>query len=148
MCSSDLFPSHDNKIVFTSTRTGDLELWTMDIDGKNLKQLTFGVGYDGGAFFSHDSKKIVFRVSRPKTDAEIKEYKDYLAQNLVAPTNMEIYTINADGTDLRQITHLGKANWAPYFTPNDKKIIFSSNHHSTRGYDFQLYTIDLEGKNR
>jgi len=135
------------KIVFTSTRTGDLELWTMDIDGKNLKQLTFGLGYDGGAFFSHDSKKIVFRASRPKTDAEIKEYKDYLAQNLVAPTNMEIYTINADGTDIKQITHLGKANWAPYFTPNDKKIIFSSNHHSTRGYDFQLYTIDVEGKN-
>ncbi len=69
-------------------------------------------------------KKIVFRASRPKTDAEIKEYKDYLAQNLVAPTNMEIYTINADGTDSKQITHLGKANWAPYFTPNDKKIIF------------------------
>ena len=135
------------KIVFTSTRSGDLELWTMDIDGKNLKQLTSGLGYDGGAFFSHDSKKIVFRASRPKTDAEIKEYKDYLAQNLVAPTNMEIYTINADGTDLKQITHLGKANWAPYFTPNDKKIIFSSNHHSTRGYDFQLYTIDLDGKN-
>jgi len=135
------------KIVFTSTRSGDLELWTMDIDGSNLKQLTSGLGYDGGAFFSHDSKKIVFRASRPKTDAEIKEYKDLLAQNLVAPVAMEIYTINADGTDLKQITHLGKANWAPYFTPNDKRIIFSSNHHSTRGYDFQLYTIDLEGKN-
>lgn len=135
------------KIVFTSTRSGDLELWTMDINGKNLKQLTSGLGYDGGAFFSHDSKKIVFRASRPKTEQEIKEYKDYLAQNLVAPTNMEIYTINADGTGLKQVTHLGKANWAPYFTPNDKKIIFSSNHHSTRGYDFQLYTVDLDGKN-
>lgn len=135
------------KIVFTSTRSGDLELWTMDINGKNLKQLTSGLGYDGGAFFSHDSKKIVFRASRPKTEQEIKEYKDYLAQNLVAPTNMEIYTMNADGTGLKQVTHLGKANWAPYFTPNDKKIIFSSNYHSTRGYDFQLYTVDLDGKN-
>lgn len=135
------------KIVFTSTRSGDLELWTMDIDGKNLKQLTSGLGYDGGAFFSHDSKKIVFRASRPKTQEEVKEYKDLLAQNLVAPTSMEIYTINADGTGLKQITHLGKANWAPYFTPNDKRIIFSSNHHSTRGYDFQLYTIGIDGKN-
>ena len=85
------------------------------------KQLTSGLGYDGGAFFSHDSKKLYFVLLDQKTDAEIKEYKDYLAQNLVAPTNMEIYTINADGTDLKQITHLGKANWAPYFTPNDKK---------------------------
>lgn len=134
-------------IVFTSTRTGDLELWRMDIDGKNLKQLTNGLGYDGGAFFSHDSKKLVFRSSRPKTDKDIKEYKDLLAENLVAPTNMEIYTINIDGTDLKQVTNLGKANWAPYFHPSDKKIIFASNHHSTRGYDFQLYMIDTDGKN-
>lgn len=135
------------KIAFTSTRSGDLEIWIMDIDGKNLKQLTHGLGYDGGAFFSHDSKKLVFRSSRPKTDEEIKEYKELLAEDLVAPTNMEIYTINIDGTDLKQITNLGKANWAPYFHPSDKKIIFSSNHHSTRGYDFQLYMIDLDGKN-
>ncbi len=134
-------------IVFTSTRSGDLELWRMDINGKNLKQLTFGLGYDGGAFFSHDSKKLVFRASRPKTEKDIKEYKELLAENLVAPTNMEIYTMNIDGTDLKQITNLGKANWSPYFHPSDKKILFSSNHHSTRGYDFQIYSIDIDGKN-
>ncbi|MBN8623154.1 MAG: M20/M25/M40 family metallo-hydrolase [Flavobacteriales bacterium] len=134
-------------IVFTSTRSGDLELWRMDIDGKNLKQLTFGLGYDGGAFFSHDSKKLVFRSSRPTSEKDVKEYRELLAQNLVAPTNMEIYTMNIDGTDLKQITHLGKANWSPYFHPSDKKILFSSNHHSTRGYDFQIYSIDIDGKN-
>ncbi|WP_227658746.1 oligogalacturonate lyase family protein [Flavobacterium haoranii] len=135
------------KIVFTSTRSGDLELWIMDIDGSNLKQLTDRLGYDGGAFFSHDSKKLVFRSSRPKTAEAIAEYKDLLSKNLVAPTEMEIYTINIDGTNLKQVTHLGKANWAPYFHPSDKKIIFSSNHHSTRGYDFQLFMIDEDGKN-
>lgn len=140
--------SPDGKyIVFTSTRSGDLELWRMDVDGKNLIQLTSELGYDGGAFFSHDSKKLVFRSSRPKTPEEIKEYKDLLAENLVAPTNMEIYTMNIDGTDLKQITHLGKANWSPYFHPSDKKILFSSNHHSTRGYDFQIYSIDIDGSN-
>ncbi len=140
--------SPDGKyIVFTSMRSGDLELWRMDIDGKNLKQLTSGLGYDGGAFFSHDSKKLVFRSSRPKTPEEIKEYKDLLAENLVAPTEMEIYTMNIDGTNLKQITHLGKANWSPYFHPSDKKILFSSNHHSTRGYDFQIYSIDVDGTN-
>lgn len=135
------------KIAFTSVRSGDLELWTMDIDGSNLKQVTNGLGYDGGCFFSHDSKKLVFRSSRPKTEEAIKEYKDLLAKNLVAPTEMEIYTCNVDGSELRQITHLGKANWAPFFHPSDKKIIFSSNHHSTRGYDFQLYMIDTDGSN-
>jgi len=134
-----------SKIVFTSTRSGDLELWTMDIDGKNQKQITSGLGYDGGAFFSPDGKKIVFRASRPQTEQEIAEYKDLLKQGLVAPTNMEIYTCNVDGTELTQITKLGKANWAPFFHPSGKKIIFSSNHHSTRGYDFQLYTINIDG---
>ena len=135
-----------DKIVFTSTRSGDLELWTMDIDGSNQKQITFGLGYDGGAFFSPDGKKLVFRSSRPKTPEAIKEYKDFLAQGLVAPTNMEIYTCNVDGSDLQQITDLGKANWAPYFHPSGEKIIFSSNHKSQRGYDFQLYMIDIKTK--
>ena len=135
------------KIAFTSIRSGDLELYTMDIDGKNVKQITSGLGYDGGSFFSPDSKKLVFRSSRPKTEAEIADYKELLKDNVVAPTEMEIYTCNTDGSDLKQITHLGKANWAPYFLPSGKKIIFSSNHHSTRGYDFQLYTIDLNGEN-
>ena len=134
-----------DKIVFTSTRSGDLELWTMDVDGKNLKQITTGLGYDGGAFFSPDGKKIVFRASRPTTEEEISEYKELLSQGLVAPTNMEIYTCNLDGSDLTQITKLGKANWAPFYHPSGKKIIFSSNHHSQRGYDFQLYMINTDG---
>ena len=133
------------KIAFTSVRSGDLEIYTMNIDGTNVKQVTSGLGYDGGCFFSHDSKKLVFRSSRPKTEAEIKDYKDLLAENLVAPTSMEIYTCNVDGSDLKQITSLGKANWAPFFHPSDKKIIFSSNHHATRGYDFQLYMINTDG---
>jgi len=135
-------PSGD-KIVFTSTRGGDLDLWTMNIDGSDQKQITFGLGYDGGAFFSPDGKKLVFRASRPSTDEEVKEYKDLLAQGLVAPANMEIYTCNVDGSELKQITNLGKANWAPFYHPSGNKIIFSSNHHSQRGYDFQLYMIDL-----
>ncbi|MFA6260141.1 MAG: hypothetical protein WC760_01625 [Bacteroidia bacterium] len=133
------------KIVFTSTRSGDLELWTMDIDGSNQKQITFGLGYDGGAFFSPDGKQLVFRASRPASDTAKKEYTDLLQQGLVAPSTMEIYTCNVDGTNLKQITHLGKANWAPFFHPSGKKIIFSSNHHSERGYDFQLYMINTDG---
>jgi TolB protein len=139
-----LSPKGD-KILFTSDRSGDLELWTMNLDGSNQQQITNQLGYDGGAFFSADGKKIVFRASRPSTEADIKEYKDLLKAGLVAPTNMEIFTCNVDGSDLRQITRLGKANWAPYFHPSGQKIIFSSNHHSKRGYDFQLYMINIDG---
>lgn len=133
------------KIVFTSDRSGDLELYTMDLDGKNLKQITHLPGYDGGAFFSPDGKKLVFRASRPQPGKELDEYKALLSEGLVAPTNMEIFTCNVDGSDLKQVTHLGKANWAPFFHPEGKKIIFSSNHNSSRGYNFNLFMINTDG---
>ena len=126
-------------------RTGDLELFTMDIDGKNIKQVTFQLGYDGGAFFSPDGKKLIFRSSRPKTKNEIKEYKKLLNEGLVKPTEMELYTCNVDGSELKQITNLGKANWAPFFHPSGKKVIFSSNHKSKRGFPFNLYMINVDG---
>jgi TolB protein len=134
-----------DKIVFTSTRSGDLELYTMNIDGSDVRQVTNQLGYDGGAFFSPDGSQLIFRASRPKTEEDIKEYKDLLAQGLVMPTNMELFICNVDGSNLRQLTHLGKANWAPFFHPSGKKVIFSSNHKSDRGYQFNLFMINLDG---
>ncbi len=135
-----------DKIVFTSTRSGDPELYTMDIDGKNVKQVTHERGYDGGAFFSSDGTKLVFRASRPKTPEDIATYKSLLAKNLVQPTEMELFICNVDGSDLKQITHLGKANWAPYFLPSGDKVIFCSNYKSERGFPFNLYMIGIDGE--
>ena len=134
-----------DKIVFTSMRSGDLELYTMNIDGTHVTQITNELGYDGGAFFSPDGTKIVFRASRPKTAEEIKEYKELLAQNLVAPSQLELFICNADGTEKKQITKLGGANWAPFFLPSGKKVIFASNHAYPRGFPFNLYTINTDG---
>ncbi len=134
-----------SKIVFTSTRNGDLDLYIMDVDGSNVVQVTDQLGYDGGAFFSPDGSKLVFRSSRPKTDEEISRYKELLEQGLVEPTNMEIYTVNIDGSELTQITDLGKANWAPYYHSGGEKIIFASNHESVRGFPFNLYMINVDG---
>jgi Tol biopolymer transport system component len=103
------------------------------------------LGYDGGAFFSPNGQQLVFRASRPETPEEIKEYKSLLADGLVMPTEMEIFVCNVDGTDMKQITGLGKANWCPFFHPSGKKIIFSSNHTSQRGFPFNLYMINLDG---
>ena len=136
-----------DKIVFTSIRSGDLELYTCNIDGSDVKQVTNQLGYDGGAFFSNDGEKLVFRSSRPKTEKDIKEYKRLLSKGLVQPTEMEIYTCNVDGSDLKQITSLGKANWSPFFHPSDKKIIFCSNYESKIGFPFNLYMIDIDGNN-
>ena len=138
--------SPDGKmIVYTSLQSGDLELWTMNIDGSNKKQITFGLGYDGGAFFSPDNKTLVFRASRPKEGDEADGYKALLLKGLIQPTALEIYTCNIDGSDLKQITHLGKANWAPFFHPSGKKIIFASNHNADKGFQFNLYMINIDG---
>ena len=139
-----LSPQGD-KIVFTSTRTGDLELFTMDIDGSNVKQITDELGYDGGAFFTPDGKKLIFRSSRPTTAEDIKIYQDLLAEHLVQPTSMELYICNIDGSDLKKITDLGKANWAPFMHPSGEKVLFSSNHASERGFPFNIYMINLDG---
>jgi len=134
-----------DKIVFTSMRTGDLELFTCDIDGSNVQQITDELGYDGGAFFSPDGTKLIFRASRPQTEAEIQEYTSLLENGLVQPTNMELFICNADGSDLRQLTDLGQANWCPFFHPSGEKVIFASNHTSERGFPFNLYMINTDG---
>lgn len=133
-------------MVFTSMRNGDLDLYTMDLNGKNVKRITHALGYDGGAWFSPDGKKLLWRASRPKTAAEIKEYKELLAENMVAPTNMEVWIANADGSDAKQITNLGQANWAPNFTP-DGNVVFCSNHEYKRGFPFNMYLMNADGSN-
>ncbi len=134
-----------NKIVFTSTRDGDPEIYVMDIDGSNQTRLTFQKGYDGGAFFSQDGKKIVFRASRPKTEEELADYEELANNGLFRPSILEIYTMNSDGSDIKQITNFGKASFAPFFHPDGKKIIFSSNVNSENGRNFDLYLINVDG---
>ena len=134
-----------DKIVFTSTRDGDPEIYVMDIDGSNQTRLTFQKGYDGGAFFSLDGKKIVFRASRPKTEEELADYEELANNGLFRPTTLEIYTMNSDGSDIKQITNFGKASFAPFFHPDGKRIIFSSNVNSENGRNFDLYLINVDG---
>ena len=138
--------SPDGKtMLFTSTRDGDIDLYTMDLKTGKTKRLTNQIGYDGGAWFSPDGKKIIWRASRPQTESEIKEYKDLLKENLVAPTQMEVWIANADGSNARQVSKLGQANWAPAYMPDSKTIIFASNHEYKRGFPFNLYTMNEDG---
>jgi Tol biopolymer transport system component len=117
----------------------------MDLQSGKEKRITNTLGYDGGAWFSPDGKKIVWRASRPTTAAEVKEYKELLAEGMVAPTHMEVYVANADGSAAKQITFLEQANWAPNFTPDGKHIIFCSNHEYKRGFPFNMYLTDING---
>lgn len=133
------------RIVFTSMRDGDLDIYTMNADGTNVKRLTSELGYDGGPFWSYDGKQIVFRAYHPETETQKSDYKKLLQQNLIRPTTLELWVMNADGSNKRQITHNGKANFGPYFFPDGKRVIFSSNIDDPRGRNFDLYMINVDG---
>lgn len=134
-----------DRIVFTSMRDGDLELYTMNLDGSDVRRLTHEIGYDGGAFFSPDGKQIVYRCYHPSEPQEIAEYQQLLAKNLVRPSKMDIWVMDADGSNKRQVTKLGVASFAPYFHPSGRKIVFSSNYGDAKGREFDLWMVDTDG---
>jgi TolB protein len=133
------------KMIYTSTKDGDIDLYVMNLKTGKEKRITNLPGYDGGAWFSPNGKKIIWRASRPKTVAELREYNELLAQGLVAPTNMEVWIANADGSNPKQVSSFGQANWAPAYMPDSKRIIFASNHEYKRGFPFNLYTMNESG---
>ena len=138
--------SPDGKsMVYTSTKDGDIELYVMDLKSGREKRITNHLGYDGGAWFSPDGTQLIWRASTPTTDDEIREYKELLAEHLVAPTRMEVWVSKADGSGAHQVTSLGQANWAPAFLPDGKRIIFASNHEYKRGFPFNLYIMNGDG---
>jgi TolB protein len=136
-----------SRIVFTSVRDGDLDIYTMAPDGSDVRRLTDEVGYDGGAFFSADGSKIVYRAHHPTDPAEIEEYRALLVDKLVRPSTLEIFVMNADGSNKQQVTDNGAANFGPFFHPNGRQIIFSSNMDDPAGRDFDMYLVDVDGNN-
>lgn len=132
-------------VVFTSLRDGDLEIYTMHVDGSNVRRLTHTLGYDGGAFFSHDGQWIVYRAFHPVTAQDSAEYRGLIADNKVRPSRMEIFVMRVDGSEQRKVTSLGGANFAPFFHPDNKRILFASNHTNPRSRNFDLYLVNLDG---
>ena len=145
--AEDTFAHNGTSIVYTSMASGDLEIWTMDPDGKNKKQLTDKLGYDGGPFFSWDSTKICWRAYYPETEAEVAEYNELLKANAIKPMALQLWYMNADGTNKIQVTDNGAANFCPFFQPGDERIIYASNYMSPSPMDFNLWIIDVDGSN-
>ncbi len=140
-----VYSSDGSSILFTSVRDGDLELYVMDADGGHVRRLTHQIGYDGGAFFSPDGARIVYRAFHPQEDEVIAEYQQLLADNLVRPSQMEIFVMDADGSNRHQVTKNGAANFCPYFHPDGRRIIFASNMDDPEGRNFELYLINDDG---
>lgn len=134
-------------MVWTSTKDGDLEIYRSRLDGKRIKRLTNDEGYDGGPFVSWNSKKIVYRRDEIETEEERADYRNLLKQHLVRPNKLEIWIMDADGKNKRQITKLGCASFAPFLHPDNKRIIFSSNYGDPKGREFDLWMVGVDGNN-
>jgi Tol biopolymer transport system component len=134
-------------IVWTSIRDGDLDIYAMNIDGTHMRRLTDEPGYDGGPFFSPDSRRIVYRAQHVQSPEASERYQALLAQGFVEPGQLEIFVMNADGSEKRQVTTNGASNFAPSFYPDGRHIVFSSNIE-TKGNgrpSFHLYGIKDDG---
>jgi Tol biopolymer transport system component len=133
------------KVVFTSLREGDLDVYTMNADGSGVKRLTRELGYDGGPFFSPDGRWIVYRGHHPTAPDDVARYRELLSQELVEPMLMDLYVMRANGSRKRQITRLGGASFAPFFFPDSRRIIFASNYENPGSSRFELYAIGRDG---
>jgi Tol biopolymer transport system component len=131
-------------IVFTSERDGDLDLYKMHPDGTGVIRLTNTPGYDGGPYFSRDGKWICYRADHP-ADSSLAEYRELLSRHLVRPTTMNLWVMRSDGSDAHPVTHDPGASFAPYFTPDGKRLIYSSNRENPHGRNFDLYLVDVAG---
>ncbi len=131
-----------DRIVFTSSRDGDLEIYTAAIDGTDVKRLTNSPGYDGGAVFSWDGKRIAWRAARPDGKTLARD-KELLLKDLVKPERLDLYVMDADGSNVKRLTDNGAANFGPFWHPDGRRIIFCSNLHEPTGFNFELYLIDV-----
>lgn len=132
------------KVVFTSDRGGDLDIWLMDVSGKNSRQLTRTLGYDGGPWWSPDGKHICYRAYHPVTEQEVADYKSLLAKHLIRPTTLDLWVMDADGSNQRQITHdrlANIANFAPSWTHDGKALVYASNRDDSKHRSFDVYRL-------
>jgi Tol biopolymer transport system component len=139
------------RIVFGSQREGDFDIYSMNIDGTDVRRLTDRVGYDGGPWWSPDGSKIVWRAWYPATDEERARWRDAMEHDYIIAVPLDLWVMDADGSNKRLLLRNGATNWAPSWHPDGRRIIFSSNKDDWRddikqyGHNFELYLINLDG---
>jgi TolB protein len=146
--AEDTMSPDGTRIVFTSVRHGNPDIYVMSPDGSDVRQLTSDIGDNGGAWFSHDNKKIAYRCFHPRGASQIKAWQKSYARKELGRFPHEICIMDADGANKMELTNFGAASWAPYFHPNGEQIIFSSNKDgldSGQPWNFELYLMNLDG---
>ena len=134
-----------DRIVFTSTRNGDIDIYSMNTDGSDVKQLTDTLGYDGGPFYSYDGSKIIYRRTTFENEESVKDYKELISQGLIKPSQLDIWIMDADGSNKKQITKNSAANFAPFLFPDGEKLLFCSNVGNEDKRNFDIFKINIDG---
>jgi Tol biopolymer transport system component len=133
------------RIVFTSHREGEIGLYTMNVDGSDVRKVKHRRGYAGGAVFTFDNQWLVYRAFYPRTPAEQEEFDRLLRERLLHPVNLEIYMSRPDGSEERALTQNGKVNFAPFPLPDGRRVIFCSDLNAPKRGSYQLYLVNTDG---
>ena len=137
--AEDAFSPDGKWIVFTSNRTGDLELYVMRPDGSGVVQLTHTKGYDGGPFFSPSGKQLIYRSDRAGND---------LLQIFVADIVRDRAGNITGLAHERQLTRDNNVNWGPYWHPDGRHLIYATSAHGHTNYELYLIRSDGSHKTR
>ena len=130
----------------------------MNLDGSGVTRLTDRVGYDGGAFFSPDGSRIVWRAHYPGEGQEKDDYQSLLARGLIHPSGekiiwssnhldpqgreFDLFMSNVDGTGLEQITFSEGFDGFPVFSPDGRFLAFGSNRNNGDTRDTNVFIAE------
>ncbi len=125
-------------IAFESRRDGDSEVYVMNADGTNVRRLTVSPGEDRGAAWSPDGSKIVFHSTRdPGNPDQVGHH---------GPVNFEIYVMDADGSNQRNISNSPFFDAQPDWSPDGSTILWNSTRDSLPGgVNFEIYAMKPDG---
>ena len=119
---------HKPQVVFTSHRDGDTEIYVIDADGRNRKNLTNNPALDAQPDWSPDGTKIAF-ISRRKGDVS------------------QIHVMNADGTNPIRLTDGPREKGHPSWSPDGQKIAFTVHPDFIEESLPQIAVMDADGNN-
>ncbi len=123
MCGNDApaWSPDGKRIAFSGTGDGDSEIFVMNADGTEVRQLTDNDSGDGGPAWSPDGTRIAFNGTRDG--------------------DSEIFVMNADGTEVRQVTGHDSDDYSPAWSPDGKRIAFVS----YRDGDSEIFVMNADG---